>query len=488
MPPVVGMLRSERTVGCAGRGFPCDSLLEGGEPERGRAGRVSVELFKQSAQGVIAAESPLAARMRPRSLEEFVGQDHLVGHGHLLRRAIEGDELSSLILYGPPGTGKTSLAHVIAQATHADFEQVNAVTAGVADLKKVIEHAHDRRTLFGKRTILFIDEIHRFNKAQQDVLLPHVEDGTVILIGATTENPFYEVNSTLVSRSRVFALEPLTEGDLRAIISRALADEERGLARLHVEVEDQALAHLIAGSNGDARIALSALELAAMTTAPDAQGHRRITLVAAADATQRRPLVYDRAGDAHYDHISAFIKSMRGSDPDGAVYWMARMLAAGEDARYIARRMVVHAAEDVGLADPMALVVATAAAHAVEYVGLPEARIPLAEAAIYIAAAPKSNAVVQAIGEAMRDVEERRADPVPTHLRDTSHPQAVRVLGSGQGYKYAHSYPGGFVVQEYLPESVKDRLYYRPTTAGFEADVAQRLRTWWKGIKRYQPE
>ncbi len=447
-----------------------------------------MELFRQSAQRQIHAEAPLAARMRPRTLDEIAGQDHLIGSGRLLRRAIESDEISSLILYGPPGTGKTSLAHVIAHATKSEFEQVNAVTAGVSDLKKVIERAMDRRTLYARRTILFIDEIHRFNKSQQDVLLPQVEDGTLILIGATTENPFYEVNSTLLSRSRVFALELLQEDDLRTIVARALSDTERGLGQLRVQIDEDALAHLVGGSNGDARIALNVLELATMTTPPDARGVRRITLASVEDATQRRPLVYDREGDAHYDHISAFIKSMRGSDPDAAVYWMARMLAAGEDPRFIARRMVVHAAEDVGLADPMALVVATAAAHAVEYVGLPEARIPMAEAAIYIATAPKSNAVVRAIGEAMRDVEERRADPVPTHLRDSSHPRAVQVLGHGQGYKYAHSYPGGFVPQVYLPESVKDRIYYEPSEAGFEAEVGARLRKWWSGVKRYQPE
>ncbi len=447
-----------------------------------------MELFKQSTHEQMAADAPLAARLRPRTLDEFVGQEHLVGPGRVLRHAIEHDELSSLILYGPPGTGKTSLAHVIAQATRSEFEQVNAVTAGVADLKKVIERAKDRRALFGKRTILFIDEIHRFNKAQQDVLLPHVEDGTVILIGATTENPFYEVNSTLLSRSRVFALQVLTEADLRTIIARALADEERGLGHRRVQIDEAAVTHLITTSNGDARIALNVLELATTTTSPDPSGVRRITLASVEDATQRRPLVYDREGDAHYDHISAFIKSMRGSDPDAAVYWLARMLAAGEDPRFIARRMIVHAAEDVGMADPMALVVATAAAHAVEYVGLPEARIPMAEAAIYIATAPKSNAVIRAIGAAMRDVEERRADPVPVHLRDSSHPRAVQVLGHGQGYQYPHGHPGGFVPQVYLPESVQDRVYYEPTESGFEAEVHARLRKWWRGIKRYQPE
>ena len=446
-----------------------------------------MELFEQAAAARMAAEAPLAARMRPRSLDEFVGQQDLVGPDRLLRRAIEADEPASLILYGPPGTGKTSLAHIIAAATRSSFERVNAVTAGVAELKRVIVRASDRR-LHGQRTVLFIDEIHRFNKAQQDVLLPHVEDGTLVLIGATTENPFFEVNATLVSRTRVFRLEPLTDGDLRAIAQRALADEERGLGRRRVEFDTGALDHLVRVANGDARVLLNTLELAAMTAPPDDAGVRRVTLAAVEQAAQQRALVYDREGDAHYDHASAFIKSMRGSDPDAAVYWLARMLAAGEDARFIARRMVIHAAEDVGLADPMALVVATAAAHAVEFVGLPEAQIPLAEAAIYIASAPKSNAVVRAIGAAAEDVQERRADPVPLHLRDSSHSAAVARLGHGRGYKYAHDFPGGFTPQQYVPDNVKDRVYYHPTTFGFEAEVRRRLAEWWKGIKRYTPE
>jgi putative ATPase len=450
--------------------------------------RSKMELFDQAAADRIAAEAPLAARMRPRTLDEFVGQQHLIGSDRLLRRAILADEPTSLILYGPPGTGKTSLAHVIAAASRSAFEQVNAVTAGVADLKKVIARAADRRRLHGQRTVLFIDEIHRFNKAQQDVLLPHVEDGTLVLIGATTENPFFEVNATLVSRTRVFPLEPLTDDDLRAIADRALADADRGLGHLAMEFEDGALDHLVRVSNGDARVLLNTLELAVMTAPSGPGGTRRVTLDAVTDAAQQRALVYDRAGDAHYDHASAFIKSMRGSDPDAAVYWLARMLAAGEDARFIARRMVIHAAEDVGLADPMALVVATAAAHAVEFVGLPEAQIPLAEAAIYIATAPKSNAVVRAIGEAAGDVREQRADPVPLHLRDSSHSGAARRLGYGRGYKYAHDYPGGFVPQQYVPDNVKDRIYYHPTDAGFEAAVRRRLAEWWKGIKRYTPE
>ena len=447
-----------------------------------------MELFKQATTQRTAAQAPLAARMRPQTLEEFVGQAHLVGSDRVLRRAIERDELSSLLLYGPPGTGKTSLAHIIAQATRSDVEQVNAVTAGVAELKQVIARAQERQALYSRRTILFVDEIHRFNKAQQDVLLPQVEDGTLILIGATTENPFFEVNSTLVSRSRVLRLEPLRDEDIKTIISRALTDTERGLGRYQVTLDDEAMGHLIAISNGDARAALNTLEVATMTTPPDASGVRRVTIQTVEEIVQRRALIYDREGDAHYDHISAFIKSMRGSDPDAAVYWLARMIAAGEDPRYIARRMVVHAAEDVGMADPMALVVATSAAHAVEFVGLPEAQIPMTEAAIYIATAPKSNAVVRAIGAAMRDVDERKAGPVPVHLRDSSHPQAVRQFGHGQDYKYAHDHPGGFIPQEYLPDGVAGRIYYAPSEQGFEAEVRRRLRTWWKGLKHYTPE
>lgn len=428
-------------------------------------------------------DAPLAARLRPQTLDEFVGQEHIVGPGTFLRRAIETDDLASLILYGPPGTGKTSLAHIIARLTRSHVEQINAVTAGVADLKRIITEALDRRTYYQTRTILFIDEIHRFNKAQQDVLLPAVEDGTIVLIGSTTENPFFEVNATLVSRARVLQLEPLREEDLRTILQRALADP-RGLGGQKITVDEDALAHLVNIGNGDARIALNVLE-AAVTIAPVERGVRRITLAAAAAASQRRALLYDREGDVHYDTISAFIKSLRGSDPDAAVYWLARMLAAGEDPRFIARRMVVHAAEDVGLADPMALVIATAAAQAVEFVGLPEARIPMTEAAIYIATAPKSNAVVEAIGGASRDVEEVRAESVPRHLRDSSHSLAVARLGHGQGYKYAHSYPGHFVEQQYLPDNLRDRVYYQPSESGFEKEVRRRLLAWWKGIKRY---
>ncbi|HYM69721.1 MAG TPA: replication-associated recombination protein A [bacterium] len=427
--------------------------------------------------------APLAARMRPRTLDEVVGQIHLLGPDRLLRRVIEADLLTSAILFGPPGTGKTSLAHVIARVTRAHFEPVNAVTTGVAEIRRLIEEARDRRRFHGVRTILFVDEIHRLNKAQQDVLLPHVEDGTVVLIGATTGNPFHDVTPTLVSRSRVFALEPLGVDDLEAILRRALVDP-RGLGDDRVDASDDALAYIARASNGDARTALGVLELAWAATAPDAEGVRHIT-EAAAEEAGKRTLLYDREGDAHYDTISAFIKSMRGSDPDAAVYWLARMLEAGEDPRYIARRMVVHAAEDVGLADPQALLVAVAAAQALELVGLPEARIPMAEAAIYIAAAPKSNATVRAIDGAAEDVRREEARPVPRALRDTSVP-GVRALGHGEGYVYPHDHPDGFVPQQYVPDNVKDRVYYEPTGLGYEAAVSRRLRAWWAGSKRYR--
>jgi putative ATPase len=442
-----------------------------------------MELFQQSRRAELERSAPLAARMRPRTLTEVVGQTHLVGPGHVLRRAIETDTLASAIFYGPPGTGKTSLARVIADATRAHFAPVNAVTTGVAELRRLIEEARERRVLQGTRTILFIDEIHRFNKAQQDVLLPHVEDGTVVLIGATTSNPFVDVIPTLVSRSRVFELQPLSIEELSTILSRAAGDP-RGLGNDRVEIDPEAVRHIAQVANGDARAALNLLELAALTTPPDAAGTRRVTPASVGEAAQRRTLVYDREGDAHYDMISAFIKSLRGSDPDAAVYWMARMLAGGEDPRYIARRMIVHAAEDVGLADPQALLVAVAAAQAVESVGLPEARIPMAEAAIYIATAPKSNATVRAISRAAHDVEHEEAGPVPRGLRDAS-TRGARRMGNGEDYKYPHDYPGGFVAQQYVPDNIKDRIYYDPTAAGYEGRVRRRLLKWWEGIKRY---
>jgi putative ATPase len=445
-----------------------------------------MELFEQSRRDDIARDAPLAARMRPRSLEEIIGQAHLLGPGRLLRRAIETDTLTSAILYGPPGTGKTSLARVIAAATRAHFEPVNAVAAGVADIRRLAEEARERRVLRNVRTILFIDEIHRFNKAQQDVLLPYVEDGTVILIGATTGNPFVDVTPTLVSRSRVFALEPLSLADLETILHRALSDP-RGLGEQRVEAAPDAVEYIARAANGDARAALNMLELASMAAAADAGGARRVALAEAEEAVQRRLVPYDRAGDQHYDAISAFIKSMRGSDPDAAVYWLARMLAGGEDPRFIARRMIVHAAEDVGLADPQALVVAVAAAQAVELVGLPEARIPMTEAAVYIATAPKSNAVIRAISAASQDVEREEAQPVPTALRSAAVP-AARRIGHGKGYEYPHDHPGAFVPQQYVPDNVKDRIYYEPTESGAEQAIRRRLSTWWAGLKRYAGE
>jgi putative ATPase len=423
--------------------------------------------------------APLAARMRPRSLEEFVGQEHLVGPGRILRRLVDSGELASVVLYGPPGTGKTTLARILAQSARAHFETLNAVTSGAADIRRVAQEAHDRLRFHRQRTVVFVDEIHRFNRAQQDLLLPHVEDGTLVLVGATTENPFFALNSTLVSRVRILRLEPLSPEEIRRIVQRALQDSERGLGRLAVELEPQALEHLVHACGGDARVALNALEVAVTTTAPGPDGVRRVGLEAVVEALQRPVLRYDREGDQHYDTVSAFIKSMRGSDPDAAVYWLVRMLEAGEDPRFVARRMVIHAAEDVGLADPTALLVATAAAHAVEYVGMPEAQIPLAEAAIYIACAPKSNAVVRALARAREDVRTHTPEPVPAHLRDSSYPGAVR-LGHGQGYRYPHDYPGGFVEQDYLPEGLRGRVYYEPTDRGLEATLRQRLQNWWK--------
>jgi putative ATPase len=429
--------------------------------------------------------APLAARMRPREMEEFVGQAAILGPGKLLRRMIERDELRSAIFFGPPGSGKSTLAALVARRTRAQFRTFSAVTAGVADVRKAIEAARARRKGGGavgepeQRTILFVDEIHRFNRAQQDAFLPHVEDGTIVLIGATTENPFFALNGPLLSRSRLFRFEPLADEDLRTLIRRAVEDRERGIGELAVALEPEAARHLVESAGGDARFALNALEWAAVAAEPEADGRRVVTLSLAEEAVQRRILGYDREGDNHYDAVSAFIKSMRGSDPDAAVYWMARMIQAGEEPRFIARRMVIHAAEDVGMADPQALVVATAAAHAVELVGLPEAQIPMTQAAIYIATAPKSNAVVTAMHRTNSDVRSRRPAAVPAHLRDASYPGAKR-LGHGQGYLYPHDYPGGHVEQEYLPEGAASGPYYEPTEHGYEARVQERLKRWKK--------
>jgi putative ATPase len=417
---------------------------------------------------------PLAARMRPRNLDEFAGQTHILAPGQLLRRAIEADRIQSLIFYGPPGTGKTSLAQIIARQTKSKFERLSGVESNVADMRRVLAGAANRLENKGQSTILFIDEIHRFNKAQQDVLLPDVESGVVKLIGATTHNPFFFVNSPLVSRSQIFELRPLSEEELFSLLQRALADEERGLGYMKISADENALHHLAKISDGDARKALNALEIAALTTAPEKNGEIKITLEVAEHSIQKKAIVYDGDGDAHYDTISAFIKSMRGSDPDAALYWLAKMVHAGEDPRFIARRIVIHAAEDVGLADPMALVSANAAFQAAEFIGWPEARIPLAEATIYIATAPKSNSTVAAIGAAMKDVESGRTLAVPEHLRD-SHYSGAKKMGHGEGYKYAHDFEGHFVPQDYLGA---DKIYYEPTEQGVEKKIKERVEKW----------
>ena len=404
---------------------------------------------------------PLAARMRPRTLDEFVGQQHLAGPGRVLRRAVEAGSLPSMVLWGPPGTGKTTLAELLARAAGARFVALSAVSAGVADLRREVEAAR-RAQSQGQRTILFIDEIHRFNKAQQDAILPHVEQGVVVLIGATTENPSFEVNSALLSRGRVYTLRALTEPELRAIAEAALADLERGLAALRPSLEPEALDWLIVQSNGDARVLLNTLELAVVSTPADELGQRRVDRATLEDALQRRSLTYDRAGDVHYDVISAFIKSIRGSDPDAAVYWLARMLDAGEDLMFIARRLVILASEDVGLADSQALPLAVAAQQAAHFVGLPEAFYPLAHATLYLALAAKSNSVGTAYSAALADVDASRADPVPLHLRNAP-TGLMRSLGYGRGYRYAHEYEGGVVEQQHLPDSLAGRRYFVPT-------------------------
>ncbi|HEX9045929.1 MAG TPA: replication-associated recombination protein A [Verrucomicrobiae bacterium] len=417
--------------------------------------------------------------MRPRTLDDYAGQAHILGPGQLLRRAIEADRIQSLIFYGPPGTGKTSLAQIIARQTRSKFERLSGVESNVADMRRVLSAAANRLENTGLSTILFVDEIHRFNKAQQDVLLPDVESGVIKLIGATTHNPFFFVNSPLVSRSQIFELRPLTDEDLLKLLRRALGDAERGLGYLKIAADEEALRHLAKVADGDARKVLNSLEIAALTTAPEADGVIRITLAVAEQSIQKKAVVYDGDGDAHYDTISAFIKSMRGSDPDAALYWLAKMIHAGEDPRFIARRIVICAAEDVGLADPMALVLANAALGASEFVGWPEARIPLAEAAIYIATANKSNSAYMAIDAALEDVRSGRTIPVPEHLRDKSYQGAER-LGHGQGYQYAHDHPGHFVAQEYLGV---DKTFYEPTEQGVEKKIKERLENW-RRLKR----
>jgi putative ATPase len=432
----------------------------------------SMDLFDHARREQIEREAPLAARMRPRTLDEFFGQEHVVGPGRLLRRAIQADQLSSVIFYGPPGTGKTTLAAVIANTTRSHFETLNAVLAGVADVRRVTKEAQERRALHGQRTILFVDEVHRWNKAQQDALLPWVENGTVILIGATTENPYFSVNRPLVSRSRIFQFRSLTEADLQAIARNALADPERGYGQLQVEVHEDALAHLVDVANGDARGVLNALELAVETTPPNEEGVIVVNIAVAEESIQRRAVLYDKDGDYHYDTISAFIKSLRGSDPDAALYWLAKMVYAGEDARFVFRRMLIFAGEDVGLADPNAIRVVTACAEAFDRVGLPEGRFHLAEAALYLATAPKSNSSL-AFFDALSLVEKEREGEVPRHLKDSS--RDSEGFGHGQGYLYPHTYREHWVAQQYLPEGLQGRVFYQPSDQGYERGIRDQV-------------
>ncbi len=429
---------------------------------------------KPGSRPVPQRPAPLAARMRPRSLDEYVGQSHILGKGQLLRRAIEADRVQSVIFYGPPGTGKTSLAQIIALQTRSRFERLSGVEGNVADIRRVLAGAANRLANTGEPTTLFIDEIHRFNKAQQDVLLPDVEAGVVRLIGATTHNPFFFVNAPLVSRSQIFELKPLSETDLITLLERALGDTERGLGHLRIEIEPDALRHLARVSDGDGRKALNSLEIAALTTPPDPDGVLRITMAVAEECIQKKAVVYDGDGDAHYDTISAFIKSVRGSDPDAALYWLAKMIHAGEDPRFITRRLMILAAEDIGLADPLALVVTVAAHQAAEFVGWPEARIPVAEATLYLATAHKSHSSIMAIDAALADVRSGRTLPVPDHLRDAHYAGAER-LGHGTEYVYPHDHAGHFVPQDYLGSS---RRYYEPQDEGFERKIRERVERW----------
>jgi len=449
---------------------------------RGEAGRSNrtvcvynrcMDLFAGQRSSNRGKVEPLAVRMRPRTLEAFVGQQHFIGEGKLLRRSLEADRLTSAVFYGPPGTGKTTLARVIAETTRSHFDAVNAASVGVKEIRDILIMARERLEMSGQRTILFIDELHRFNRAQQDVLLGDVEQGIVILIGATTENPFFAINAPLVSRSQIFQFESLSEGDIKALLCRAIADKENGLGNLNVRITDDALTHLATYCDGDARRALTALEVAVLSQSSKSRADEPIVidLSVAAESIQRKALQYDPTGDTHYDAISAMIKSIRGSDPDAAVYWIARMLEAGEDPRFIARRIVIAASEDIGNADPMGLVLAQAAADATQMVGMPECQIPLAQAAIYLACAPKSNASMLAIAEAMDDVRSGRTLPVPQHLRSGGYSGASR-LGSGQGYQYPHDADGGITAQDYLGV---EKVYYRPTDRGAEQAIRRRL-------------
>ena len=434
------------------------------------------DLFDHSLKQSLKTEAPLAARMRPRTLDEFVGQEEILGEGKLLRRAIQADKLfSSIILWGPPGTGKTTLAMVIANHTQSHFETLSAVLDGVARLREVVSEALERRRLYNKRTLLFVDEVHRWNKAQQDALLPHVENGTVTLIGATTENPYFEVIGALVSRSRVFQMRPLQDNEVRTILERALEDTERGLGQYRVHLDEDALRHLIRVAGGDARNALNALELAVVSTPPNKKDTIHVTLEVAQESIQRRAVLYDKDGDAHYDTISAFIKSVRGSDPDAALYWLAKMLYAGEDPRFIIRRLLVLAGEDIGLADPMGLVVANAAAQAFDYVGLPEGVYPIVHATLYLSTAPKSN-TSSSYFKAYQLVEDEGITEVPDHLKDGS--RDAKALGHGKDYLYPHDHPDHFLPQQYMPRQLLGTYFYQPSSVGYEQSVSERLQRW----------
>ncbi len=442
-----------------------------------------MDLFEYMRQQNMKDESPLASRLRPTTLDEVVGQQHIVGKDKLLYRAIKADKLSSIIFYGPPGTGKTTLAKVIANTTSAEFMQINATSAGKKDMEEVVAAAKNNQGMYGKKTILFIDEIHRFNKGQQDYLLPFVEDGTIILIGATTENPYFEVNPALLSRSVIFELKKLSTEDIRTLLLRAVNDTEKGMGSYHAQMDDDALEFLADMANGDARAALTAIELGILTTDRSEDGIIHITLDVASECIQKRVINYDKTGDNHYDTISAFIKSMRGSDPDAAVYYLARMLYAGEDVKFIARRIIILASEDIGNADPQALQVAVAAAQAVERLGMPEARIVLAQAVTYMASAPKSNSAINAIDKAMRVVQETKTPPVPVHLQD-AHYKSAGKLGHGKGYKYAHDYKNHYVKQQYLPDGLTGEVFYEPSENGYE----QQIRAYYKKIKENPEE
>ena len=442
-----------------------------------------MDLFEYMRQQNMKDESPLASRLRPTTLDEVVGQQHIVGKDKLLYRAIKADKLSSIIFYGPPGTGKTTLEKVIANTTSAEFMQINATSAGKKDMEEVVAAAKNNQGMYGKKTILFIDEIHRFNKGQQDYLLPFVEDGTIILIGATTENPYFEVNPALLSRSVIFELKKLSTEDIRTLLLRAVNDTEKGMGSYHAQMDDDALEFLADMANGDARAALTAIELGILTTDRSEDGIIHITLDVASECIQKRVINYDKTGDNHYDTISAFIKSMRGSDPDAAVYYLARMLYAGEDVKFIARRIMILASEDIGNADPQALQVAVAAAQAVERLGMPEARIVLAQAVTYMASAPKSNSAINAIDKAMRVVQETKTPPVPVHLQD-AHYKSAGKLGHGKGYKYAHDYKNHYVKQQYLPDGLTGEVFYEPSENGYE----QQIRAYYKKIKENPEE